>query len=490
MQDFNEQQEIRYRKAQKLREQGVDPYPLRSHRTHTTRQVVDNLDSLQDVEIIVVGRLMSLRDMGRTVFADLEDGSGKIQLLLRVSTAGQALMEWVRSHIDRLDFVEVTGIPMRTRTGEPTVEVRSLTLLSKALNPPPDKWHGLEDVEKRYRQRYVDLMVNPEVREVFLKRAQITAAMRRYLDSKGFIEVETPVLQTLYGGGAAQPFTTHHNVLDQELYLRIASELYLKRLLVGGMERVYEIGKDFRNEGVSTKHNPEFTMMELYQSYADYNDIADLVEEMIVCIARQVNGSLKARFRDHDINLTPPWPRRTLREVIIEVTGVDYDAYSDDADLFRAVQAAGIEVKTGATRGQLIDELLDNTEPKLIQPIFLFDYPIELSPFAKQKPDDPRTVERFEGFAGGIEICNAFTELNDPVEQHERFLGQDRDRARGNINTSPYDEDFVNALMYGMPPTGGLGVGIDRLAMLLTDSSSIRDVILFPHMRTRLSHEG
>ncbi len=489
MREPNEQQEVRLKKLDQLRERGVDPYPPRSCRTHTAAEVVRQLDELSGSTVTVAGRLWSRRDMGRTVFADLVDGSGKIQLLFRVNTAGPEVMDFLKSYLDLGDIVQVTGSPMRSRTGEPTVDARELVLLAKALNPLPDKWHGLEDVEKRYRQRYLDLMVNPEVREVFLKRARTVSEMRRYLDERGFVEVETPVLQTLYGGASARPFTTYHNALNQELYLRIATELYLKRLLVGGLERVYEIGKDFRNEGTSTKHNPEFTMMELYQSYADYNDIMDLVEDLVAHIAREVNGGLVVRFRDHEVDLTPPWPRRPLREVIREVTGVDYGAHPDAGSLARAVAKAGIEARPGATRGELIDELLDNTEPHLIQPVFLLDYPIELSPFAKRKPDDPGAVERFEAFAGGIEIANAFTELNDPVEQSARFRRQVADREAGSEESAPYDEDFVNALMYGMPPTGGLGLGMDRLVMLLTDSPSIRDVILFPHMRTRASEE-
>lgn len=485
MEGLNEQQNIRAEKAARLRAEGIDPYPPRSNRTHIVREVLDALDSLTGAAVTVDGRLMRRRDMGKTVFADLEDGSGRIQLLLRVNTLGEEQMELVRSYLDLADIVEVHGSPIRTRTGEPTIEVRSITLLAKALNPLPDKWHGLEDVEKRYRQRYVDLLVNAEVRDVFVRRARMVSSMRRYLDDHGFIEVETPVLQPLYGGALARPFTTYHNVLDQTLYLRIATELYLKRLLVGHLERVYEIGKNFRNEGVSIKHNPEFTMMELYQSYADYNDIMELVENMVCAIAREVNGSERLTFRGHEIDLTPPWQRRTLREVILEQTGVDFEAHRDTDSLAPAVSEAGIEARQGATRAELIDELLDATERALIQPVFVTDYPVELSPLAKRKPDRPDLTERFEVFVGGIEIGNAFSELNDPLDQAERFREQVAARAAGNEEASPYDADYINALMYGLPPTGGLGIGIDRLAMVLTDSSSIRDVVLFPHMRTR-----
>ncbi|MDP9380897.1 MAG: lysine--tRNA ligase [Chloroflexota bacterium] len=487
MRDLNEQQELRLEKSGRLRQNGIDPYPRRSRRTHATREVVDSLDDLAAAgqEVIVVGRLRARRDMGRTVFADIEDGTGRIQLLCRANTLGAEGLEFLKSDLDLGDIVEVRGVPMRTRTGEPSVDVREVRLLAKSLNPLPDKWHGLEDVETRYRQRYVDLMVNPEVRDVFLRRARIISEMRRYLDDRGFVEVETPVLQPIYGGAAARAFTTYHNALDQTLYLRIATELYLKRLLVGGIERVYEIGKDFRNEGTSTKHSPEFTMMELYQAYADYSDIMVLVENLVCTLAQQVNGSAQVRFRGQEIDLTPPWSRVPLRDAILQHTGVDYEAYPETESLAAAVREAGIETRPGATRAELIDELLDNTEPRLIQPVFLIDYPVELSPFAKRKPDNPSVTERFEFFIGGIEVGNAFTELNDPVDQDERFREQVAEREAGNEETSQYDEDYVNALMYGMPPTGGLGIGIDRLVMVLTDSPSIRDVILFPHMRAR-----
>lgn len=490
MQQPNEQQALRLAKRERLQATGTEPYPSRANRTHLARDVVERLDEMGDQHVVLAGRLGVPRDMGKTVFVDLIDGSGKIQLLCRLNTLGAEGLAFLKSDLDIGDIVEATGTPMRTRTGEASLDVSQLRLLAKALNPPPDKWHGLQDVETRYRQRYVDLLVNPGVRDVFLRRAKIVSAMRRYLDNRGFVEVETPVLQPIYGGGAAQAFTTHHGALDQTLYLRIATELYLKRLLVGGIERVYEIGKDFRNEGTSTKHSPEFTQMELYQSYADYQDIMALVEDMVCTLAQEANGSTRTTFRGHDIDLTPPWSRQPLREAIKQVTGVDYALHPDTTSLAAAVRAAGIEARPGATRAQLIDELLDNTEPTLIQPTFLTDYPVELSPFAKRKLTDPTLTERFEVFIGGIEVGNAFTELNDPVDQDQRFREQAADREAGNTDTNPYDEDFVNALMYGMPPTGGLGIGIDRLVMVLTDSPSIRDVILFPQMRTRSTDSG
>lgn len=485
MRDLNDQQEQRLAKIERLRERGDDPYPPRSNRTHTTQEVVQGLDHISGQQVTVAGRLRARRDMGKTVFWDLEDGSGKIQLLCRANTLGVEGMEFLKSDLDIGDIVEAQGSPTRTRTGEPSLDVTQIHLLAKALNPMPDKWHGLEDVETRYRRRYVDLLVNAEVRDVFLRRAKIISAMRRYLDERGFIEVETPVLQPIYGGGAARAFTTYHNALDQTLYLRIATEMYLKRLLVGGIERVYELGKDFRNEGLSMKHSPEFTAIELYQAYADYNDIMNLLEEMVCTIARDVNGATTTHFRGREVDLRPPWTRKPLRQAIVEVTGVDYEAYPESEALARAVKEAGIQARPGATRAQLIDELLDNTEPQLIQPVFLTDYPLELSPFAKKKPGNPNLTERFECFIGGIEIANAFTELNDPVDQENRFMEQESDRAAGNEEANPYDEDYIRALMYGLPPTGGLGVGIDRLVMVLTDSPSIRDVILFPHLRSR-----
>jgi lysyl-tRNA synthetase class 2 len=487
MRDLNEQQELRLRKARDLRDRGVDPYPPRSRRTHTAREVVERLDELSGTEVSVAGRLMPKRDMGRTVFVDLVDGSGKIQLLCRATTLGAEGMEFLKSGLDHGDIVGARGAPLRTRTGEPSVDVREIRLLAKALNPLPDKWHGVEDVETRYRQRYVDLLANPEVRELFLRRALIITAIRRYLDERGFVEVETPVLQPLYGGGAARPFTTHYNALDQTMYLRIAKELYLKRLLVGGLDRVYEIGKDFRNEGLSTKRSPEFTMVELYQAYADYTDIMALTEDLVCVLAQEVNGATRTMFRGHEIELRPPWERRPLRDAIREATGVDYAEHPDAAPLAAALEAAGIEARPGATRAELIDELLDNTESRLIQPVFLVDYPVELSPFAKRTPGDPSVTERFEAFMGGIEFANAFTELNDPVDQDARFREQAAERAAGNAETSQYDEDYVNALMYGLPPTGGLGIGIDRLVMVLTGSDAIRDVILYPQLRSRTS---
>jgi lysyl-tRNA synthetase class 2 len=372
-----------------------------------------------------------------------------------------------------------------TRTGEITCEVRELGLLSKTLNPLPDKWHGLRDVETRYRQRYVDLLANPEVREVFRTRAKILKAIRRYLDDNGFLEVETPMLQPIYGGAAARPFTTHHNQLNQDLFLRISFELYLKRLLVGGYERVYEIGRDFRNEGISFKHNPEFTQLEWYEAYTDYYGVMKRVEELLTAIALEVNGQLHLTYNGHEIDLTPPWRRITMRAVICEATGIDYTLYPDAGSLAAAIRAAGLACEPQATRGKLIDGLFgDYVEPHLIQPTFIMDYPVNISPLAQKKADDPTTVERFEYFIGGLELGNAFSELNDPVDQRARFVELRDVMAGPDENAHPLDEDYLTALSYGLPPTGGFGTGIDRLTMLFTDQQSIREVILFPHLRT------
>lgn len=484
--DLDELQQKRLEKATRLREIGINPYPLRSKKTHTAAEAKAEFESLKDKEITLAGRLMSIRDMGKSTFAHMADQSGRIQLYFKLGHLPEEQYSQFKKTFDLGDFIQATGILFQTHTGEITLQVHGYEMLAKALNPLPEKWHGLTDVEKRYRQRYVDLIVNEPVRDVFVKRSKIISSMRDFLDERGFLEVETPVLQPIYGGAAARPFVTYHNALDQQLYLRIAFELYLKRLIVGGIERVYEIGRDFRNEGISTRHNPEFTMMELYQAYADYNDIMELVEQMYAYIAQEVLGTLKLTYGEEEIDLTPPWPRVTLRDAIQKYAGVDYTLYGDAKSLYHKLDELGIRAMPGLTRAKLIDELLSNfVEPKLIQPTFLIDYPVELSPFAKKKPDDPATVERFEAYMMGIEVGNAFTELNDPIDQAERFLQQAGEREAGDEEAHQMDEDFVTALMYGMPPTGGLGIGIDRTVMLLTNQPSIRDVILFPQLRTR-----
>lgn len=484
--ELDELQQNRHQKAQRLRELGINPYPLRARRTHTTTEAIANFEHLKDEEITLAGRLMSVRDMGKSTFAHVSDQSGRIQLYFKLGVLGDEDYALFKKTFDLGDFIEASGVLFQTRTGEITLQVQGFKMLAKALSPLPEKWHGLTDVEKRYRQRYLDLIVNAPVRDVFVKRSQIISSMRRFLDDRGFLEVETPILQPIYGGAAARPFVTYHHALDQQLYLRIAFELYLKRLIIGGIERVYEIGRDFRNEGISTKHNPEFTMMELYQAYADYNDIMRLVEDMYAYIAEDVLGTLTITYGEHEVNLTPPWPRVPLRDAILEYSGIDYALYPDAKSLYAGLEERDIHAMPGLTRAKLIDELLSTfVEPKLLQPTFLIDYPVELSPFAKRKPEEPGTVERFEAYIMGIEVGNAFTELNDPMDQAQRFLQQAEEREAGDEEAHQMDEDFVNAMMYGMPPTGGLGVGIDRTVMLLTNQPSIRDVILFPQLRTR-----
>ncbi len=486
IQPGDELREARLAKLARLRAAGIDPYPYRYARTHLASELHARYDDLAGQEVAVAGRLVGGRRlMGKLGFVHLQDGSGRVQLYCRADLLGPEQFALFKDALDIGDFVGARGVLMRTRTGEVSVDARTLTLLAKALRPLPDKWHGLTDVEKRYRQRYLDLISNPEVREVFAIRSRTIQVIRSFLTAKGFQEVETPVLQPIPGGGAARPFATYYNALERTLYLRIALELYLKRCVIGGIERVFEIGRNFRNEGLSTKHNPEFTMLELYQAYADYHDIMALVEELIPAVAQEVLGTTQLTYGDHQIDLTPPWPRIPLREAIRAHTGIDYTALPSRAALHEAARQAGLQPEPSWSRGKVIDELLSVfVEPRLIQPTFLVDYPVELSPLAKRKRDDPETVERFECFIGGMEIGNAFSELNDPLDQRARFEAQARARQAGDEEAQPMDEDFLEALEYGMPPTGGLGLGIDRLVMLFTNRHSIREVILFPQLRT------
>jgi lysyl-tRNA synthetase class 2 len=489
--ELNEQQQVRRNKLADLQGLGIQPYPARlpRGRTHTAAEALAAFSEgklADDETVTLAGRLITVRIMGKASFAHIEDGSGKIQIYLRRDVLGEpAYDDLFKRLIDIGDFVTVTGPIFATRTGEITCEVRELALLSKTLNPLPDKWHGLRDVETRYRQRYVDLLANAGVRSVFRTRAALVSAIRRYLNGQGFLEVETPVLQPIYGGAAARPFTTFHNQLQQELFLRISFELYLKRLIVGGFERVYEIGRDFRNEGISFKHNPEFTQLEFYEAYADYHDVMRRTEEMICAVAQEVTGGLRITWDGHEIDLTPPWHRITMRDAILETTGIDYTQHLDAASLAQAIQARGLRFEARASRGKLIDGLFgDYVEPRLIQPTFVMDYPLDISPLAKKKADDPTIVERFEYFIGGMELGNAFSELNDPIDQRARFVELRDAMADQDENVHPLDEDFLSALSFGMPPTGGFGTGIDRLTMLFTDRASIREVILFPHLRT------
>ena len=494
--ELSDQERQRRQKLQRLRQAGINPYPPRCQRTHTTRQVIEAFDAGglgENDEVSVVGRLVSIRVMGRSTFAHVEDGHGRLQIYLRQEEVGDELYTLFKQDFDLGDFVGATGTVFRTRTGEVTVRTRTFQMLAKAVRPLPvvkEKdgvvFDAFSDKEARYRERYVDLNVNPQVRQIFRQRAQIVQALREFLDSRGFLEVETPILQPVYGGAAARPFVTHHHQLHQDLYLRISFELYLKRLIVGGYERVYEIGRDFRNEGVSFKHNPEFTQLEFYQAYADYLSVMEMTEQMVAYVAQKVLGTLQIRYGGHEIDLTPPWRRLQLRDAIREATGIDYQEHSTAESLLKAIRAIGGKAEARDNRGKLIDYLIGAyVEPNLIQPTFLADYPLEMSPLAKQKPGDPHTVERFEGFAGGMELCNAFTELNDPLDQEERFLQQRRAYQAGDEEAHQMDEDYLLALSYGMPPTGGFGMGVDRLTMLLTNQSSIREVILFPHLRPR-----
>ena len=488
--ESTEQRELRLEKLSRLRAAGIDPYPAHFRPTHTAAGAIAAFEQAEpaaaSVEVTVGGRLVAVRVMGKSTFAHLADGSGRLQVYLRIDDLGQEPYERFVRDLDLGDIVGVSGEMFRTRTGEPTVRVQGYRLLAKALRPLPAKWHGLRDVELRYRQRYLDLLANPDVRRLFETRTRLVTAVRSLLDERGFLEVETPILQPIYGGAAARPFTTYHNVLDQTLYLRIADELYLKRLIVGGLDRVYEIGKDFRNEGVSYKHNPEFTQLEAYQAYADYEDMMRLAEEVWSQAAERVLGEPAVVRAGRRIDLTPPWRRVTMRDAILEATGVDIELARDLPALQEAIAARSLQVTPQHTWGRLVDELFaEYVERNIIEPTFVIDYPVEISPLAKRKPDAPHLVERFEFFIGGIEMGNAFTELNDPLDQRERFAAQRAASAVGDEEAHPMDEPFLLALEYGMPPTGGIGWGIDRMTMLFTDQTSIREVILFPQLRTR-----
>jgi lysyl-tRNA synthetase class 2 len=474
----------RLRKLEELRARGVDPYPASFRRTAPNAEIVAGFDRLVGQDVSVAGRIVSRRIMGRASFCHIADGSGRIQLFLKEDLLGPDAYAMFRNLYDLGDFVGATGPLMRTRTGEVSVEARSLQLLTKSLRPLPEKWHGLTDVEKRYRQRYLDLLVNPESRHIFLIRSSTVSALRRFFEQRGFIEIETPVLQPLHGGATARPFTTYHNALDRQLYLRIATELYLKRAIIGGLDKVFEIGRVFRNEGVDTTHNPEFTLLESYEAYASYVDVMAMVEEMVPWVAHTVLGTTTLVYAGETIDVRPPWRRLSLRQAILDRTGIDIAAVGDPAELYRQAANLGLPIEPGSSRAKIIDELLSRkVEPTLIQPTFLMDYPVELSPLAKRRTDDPRFVERFEAFVGGVEVANAFSELNDSFDQRARFLEQTEARAAGDEEAHVLDEDFLEALAHGMPPTGGLGVGIDRLVMVLTDQQSIREVILFPHLR-------
>ncbi|MDR6227078.1 lysine--tRNA ligase [Desmospora profundinema] len=486
----NELLRIRREKMDSLRERGIDPFGRKFERSHTAREILDAFDAFSKEEIeekgqsvVIAGRLVAKRKQGKASFAHLQDQSGRIQIYVRKDQVGEEQYETFTT-ADLGDWLGISGTVFKTNRGETSVKAASVTFLSKSLRPLPEKFHGLKDVELRYRKRYLDLIMNPDVKETFVARSRIISTLRRWLDDQGYLEVETPTLHTIPGGAAARPFITHHNALDRELFMRIAIELHLKRLIVGGIEKVYEIGRVYRNEGISTRHNPEFTMMELYEAYADFEDIMDLTERMITHAAREVKGTTTLSYGDHVVELGQPWARRHMVDLVKEHTGVDFWRQMSDEEAHALAEEHGVDVKPSMTFGHIVNEFFEQkVEEHLIQPTFVYGHPVAISPLAKKNDDDPRFTDRFELFIVGREHANAFTELNDPVDQRERFEAQVKEKAQGNDEAHPMDEDFLEALEYGMPPTGGLGIGIDRLVMLFTDSPSIRDVLLFPVMR-------
>ncbi|MCR3922442.1 MAG: lysine--tRNA ligase [Firmicutes bacterium] len=482
---FSEYEQVRRQKLAKLHQLGEDAYGEKFPTSHHALDVLTSFEELDGQLVTLAGRLMTVRAHGKATFANLQDESGQIQIYVRLNDVGERVYQLLEL-LDIGDLIGITGDVFRTRRGEVTIAVKALRLLAKSLRPLPEKWHGLTNVDLRYRQRYVDLIMNPDVKKVFILRSKIVQEIRNYLNNEGFLEVETPVMHTIAGGAAAKPFITHHNALDMNLYLRIATELHLKRLLVGGMDKVYELGRIFRNEGLSTKHNPEFTTVELYQAQADYQDMMRLTENLVADVAQKVLGTLKVSFQDSELDLTPPWSRLTMLEAIHKYAGLDFTHISTDEQAYEVAKQKGLDVKVGTARGEIINEIFEEfVEKHLFQPTFIMDYPIEVSPLAKRKADDPSMTYRFEAFMASSEIANAFTELNDPIDQRDRFELQVAKRVAGDEEAHMLDEDFLQALEYGMPPAGGLGIGIDRLIMMLTDSSSIRDVILFPTMRPR-----
>ncbi|WP_276623749.1 lysine--tRNA ligase [Syntrophomonas wolfei] len=485
--NINELKKVRLEKLAELKEMGIEPFGRRFERDFMAQNIKEAFSELEGKTVSIAGRIMSKRRHGKAGFANLADLSGSIQLYFRQDDLGPEKYELYKK-LDIGDILGIQGEVFRTQKGEISIHVRDLYYLSKSLTPLPEKWHGLKDVELRYRQRYVDLIVNPEVKEVFVKRSRIIKEMRNYLDDRGFLEVETPMMQPIPGGATARPFITHHNALDMELYLRIAPELYLKRLIVGGLEKVYEINRNFRNEGISTRHNPEFTMLEIYQAYGDYEVMMQLCEDLISAVMLKVNGSMQIDFEGQQLDFTPPWRRVTMLDAIKEAAGLDFSLIKSDEDARQAARQLGLEVKAGASRGELINEIFEQfVEDKLIQPTFVYGHPVEVSPLAKRNQEHPEFTDRFELFIMQREIANAFSELNDPIDQKERFIKQVEKRAGGDAEAHMMDEDYINALEYGMPPAGGMGIGIDRLVMLMTSSPSIRDVILFPTLRPRSS---
>lgn len=484
----NEQKQIRINKLKELQDNGNDPFEItKATQTHTALEVIDNFDALEEKDVSICGRIMTWRDMGKANFIDVHDRSGRIQAYVRMNDIGEEAFKEFKKW-DLGDIIQVDGFVFKTRTGEISVHAKKVTLLSKSLLPLPEKFHGLTDTDTRYRKRYLDMIMNPDVKDTFIKRSQIISSIRSYLDNLGFVEVETPILNVIAGGASARPFITHHNTLDMDMYLRIATELYLKRLIVGGMERVYEIGRNFRNEGMDVRHNPEFTCIELYQAYTDYYGMMDIAENIIRNAANEVcDGNLHITFNGTEIDLETPFARLTMVEAVEKYSGVNFaDFMSDNEKAIEIAKEKGIEIENGkATWGDILNSFFEEfVEANLIQPTFIMDYPVEISPLTKRKPDAPDYVERFEFYMNGWEMANAYSELNDPIDQRERFKAQDELAAAGDEEANHTDEDFLTALEYGMAPTGGIGFGIDRMVMLMTDSSAIRDVLLFPTMKT------
>ncbi|MDX8291986.1 lysine--tRNA ligase [Metabacillus indicus] len=490
--ELNDQLKVRREKLSVLREKGLDPFGKRFERTGYTAQLVREYGEIskedleeRSISVTLAGRIMTKRGKGKAGFAHVKDIEGQIQIYVRKDAVGDEQYELFNT-ADLGDIVGVTGVMFKTKVGELSIKATSFELLTKSLRPLPDKFHGLKDIEQRYRQRYLDLIMNDESKSTFIARSKIIQSMRRYLDQNGYLEVETPTMHTIAGGASARPFVTHHNALDMQLYMRIAIELHLKRLIVGGLEKVYEIGRVYRNEGISTRHNPEFTMIELYEAYADYKDIMSLTENLIAHIAKEVTGSTKITYGDHEIDLQPEWKRLHMVDAIKERTGVDFWAEMSVEDARAHAAEHDVEINKNMTVGHIINEFFEQkVEEHLIEPTFIYGHPVEISPLAKKNDEDPRFTDRFELFIVAREHANAFTELNDPIDQKERFEAQLQEREQGNDEAHMMDEDFIEALEYGMPPTGGLGIGIDRVVMLLTNSASIRDVLLFPHMRHR-----
>ncbi|WP_433746182.1 lysine--tRNA ligase [Falsibacillus pallidus] len=490
--ELNDQLKVRLEKMGSMREKGMDPFGKRFERTHTSEEIKAEYDSLtkeelegKEIEVTIAGRVMTKRGKGKAGFAHLQDLQGQIQIYVRKDAIGEEAYE-IYNTVDLGDLIGITGTVFKTQVGELSVKAKEFTFLTKALRPLPDKFHGLKDVEQRYRQRYLDLITSDESKKTFIARSLIIQSMRRYLDNHGYLEVETPMMHSIAGGASARPFTTHHNALDMPLFMRIAIELHLKRLIVGGLEKVYEIGRVFRNEGVSTRHNPEFTMIELYEAYADYKDIMKLTENLVAHIAKEVLGTTTVQYGDYEVNLEPEWRRLHMVDAIKEYVGVDMWKEMSDDEARALAKEHGIEIKDTMTYGHIVNEFFEQkVEEKLIQPTFIYGHPVEISPLAKKNEEDPRFTDRFELFIVAREHANAFTELNDPIDQRQRFEAQLKEREQGNDEAHMMDDDFIEALEYGMPPTGGLGIGIDRLVMLLTNSPSIRDVLLFPLMRHR-----